>query len=565
METFLQFMRNLGTARIIMIGVGAAISVLFFGLIIGQLQTSPMTVLYSDIEPSDGAQIATRLESEGIPYETSGGGRIISVPRDQVDRLRLVLAGDGLSGGVVGKEIFDQEGSFGRTSFELNVNFVRAVEGELSRTIKYLQSVAEARVHIVMPERRPLMRNAPQPSASIMLRTRGSVGRPQVEAIQSLVASAVPGLSPERVTITDTSGRLLSDGAEDRDLANFSNLEEARLAKERLFRDKIESLISSRVGNGRVRAEVSLDIDMSRTTLSQTSFDPDNQVVLSQTLSEEENSEIDSVGGNVTVGNNLPTAAPPQNAEGSRSSRSEEVTNFENSKTESVTVREPGQIRQLRVAVLIDGIREFDETGLTTSYSDRTEDEIEQFRELVLTAIPFDEDRGDAITVQSMRFADPAPLAEQEQVFNLFGFNKQDVFQLLQVSGLILVAVLVLLTVVRPLVARIVEAIPEAAPPMEPAQIEPQGEHTPAIAGPGGVSAEVMERAAAGDTEAQALVRAARESGALSTERLATDSRIDMAQVEGQIQDSAVKKVSEIVRSSPDDSVAIVRSWLYAE
>jgi len=574
LDNFLQFLRNLGTGRLILIGLVGALTVFFFFAIVGRWQNAPMTVLYTDLDPANASTIAQRLEAENIPYETDAGGRVLKVPRNQVDRLRLTLAGDGLTGGVVGKEIFDQESSFGRTSFELNVNYVRAVEGEIARTIKYLGSVSEARVHIVMPERRPFEREASEPSASILIRTSGAgLGRREAQAIQALVATAVPGLSPERVTISDTSGRLLVDGASEQgEFSSFTSLEEARLAKERMYRNKIEQLLARRVGEGRVRAEVSVQMDMSRTTTNAVTYDPDNQVILSQNVVEEESRETDQVGGQVTTANNLPDAQGLGVSPSNTASKTEEVTNFENSKTETVTIKEPGEITQLRVAVLVDGIREIDEEGNTVGYQERPQAEIDQLRSLVLTAIPFVDDpdtgRSDEVTVTSMRFVDPTPITQAAQDLNLFGLNKQDLIEVVSEGGIIISIILVILLVVRPLVMRLIEAIPDAPAPPDPGQIEDRSgtAETPAIMGPGSpITPDVMAAAAAGDEDAAAAVRYAQQTGALVRDDMRTDAKIDVAQVEGRIQESAIKKVADIIRANPDESIAIVKTWLYAE
>ncbi len=565
MDSFIQLMRNLGTGRLLLISLVGAGVLAFLFIVGGGMRTSPMTALYTDLDPNDAATIAQRLETDGIPYETSAGGRIVRVPQDQVDRLRLLLAGEGLSGGVIGKEIFDRESSFGRTSFELNVNYVRAIEGELARTIKFIRSVSEARVHIVMPERRPFQREGSGPSASILLKTNGGLGQAQAQSIQALVASAVPGLSPDRVTISDTMGRLLVDGAEEGEFASLSSLEEARLSKERQYRTKIEQLLARRVGDGRVRAEVSIDMDMSRTTRSETTFDPDGQVVLSSNLREETATEANEVGGQVTVSNALPDAGGGPAAQGNSSQTTEETTNFENSKTETVTIQEPGEVTQMRVSVLVDGIRTLDADGATTAYQDRDNAEIQQLQQLVESAIPYDTNRGDTVVVQSMRFVDPAPIAAAETAFSMFGLNKQDLVDILSTGGSFVAIILVILLVVRPLVIRVIEAIPDAPPPPDPAQLENNVPETPAITGPQQLTPEIMAAAAGGDETASAMVLAARQQGTLPTEQMGTDARIDVAQVEGRIQESAVKKVANIIKSNPDESVSIVRHWLYAD
>lgn len=566
MDGLAQFLRNLGTGRLILISLVGLGTLVFFFAVVGGIQNAPMTPLYTDLDPADAASIAQRLETDGIPYETAAGGRIVRVPQDQVDRLRLLLAGEGLSGGVIGKEIFDQESGFGRTSFELNVNYVRAVEGELSRTIKFIRSVSEARVHIVMPERRPFQREESQPSASILLKTSGALGQGQAIAIQSLVASAVPGLSPDRVTISDTNGRLLIDGAAEGDFASLSSLEDARLAKERQFREKIEQLLARRVGEGRVRAEVSVDMDMNRTTTSQTTYDPDGQVILSSNLREESSREANEAGGQVTVANNLPDAGGNGNSNDNTSNTTEETTNFENSKVETVTVKEPGDVTQIRVSVLVDGIRTLDETGQTTAYQERSAEEIEQLRTLVESAVPYDQSRNDSIVVQSLRFVDPAPFGETSASFSFFGLNKQDLIDVLTTGGTFVAVILVLLLVVRPLVVRLIEAIPDAPPPIDPAaQLENAATPAPAITGPVQITPEILAAAAGGDTNATALVKAARDAGTLSLDQMGTDTRIDVAQVEGRVQESALKKVADIIKSNPEESVSIVRQWLYAE
>ena len=565
MDSLIQFLRNLGTGRLLLISLVGAGTLAFFFIVIGGLRTSPMTALYTDLDPADAATIAQRLETDGIPYETTAGGRIVRVPQDQVDRLRLLLAGEGLSGGVIGKEIFDQESSFGRTSFELNVNYVRAIEGELSRTIKFIRAVSEARVHIVMPERRPFQRESAGPSASILLKTNGALGQGQALSIQALVASAVPGLSPDRVTISDTMGRLLVDGAAEGDYASLSSLEDARQSKEQQYRSKIEQLLSRRVGDGRVRAEVSVDMDMSRTTKSETTYDPDGQVILSSNVKEQSANEKTDVGGQVSVSNALPDAAGGQNGAGSNSQTTEETTNFENSKTETVTVQEPGKVTQIRVSVLVDGIRTLDDGGNTTAYQDRDTAEITQLQQLVESAIPYLANRGDTVVVQSLRFIDPAPLVAADPGFSLFGLSKADLVDVLSTGGSFVAVILVILLVVRPLVIRVIEAIPDAPPPPDPTQLENNVAETPAIAGPAQVTPDIMAAAAGGDESATALVMAARQQGSLSMDQMGTDTRIDVAQVEGRIQDSAIKKVANIIKTNPDESVSIVRHWLYAD
>ncbi len=567
MDNLIQVIRNLGPVRLITFG-GVIITTIFIFVILGgRLGQGQNAVLFSGLAQQDAASIVQALETEGVPYELDAGGTTIKVPEDQRDRLRLTLAGDGLSGGIIGKEIFDQDSSFGRTSFELNVNLIRATEGELSRTIRSIQSVNEARVHIVMAERRPFQRDASEPSASILVRTLGGgLAARQVQAIQSLVASAVPGLTPDNVTITDTAGRLLSDGNSVTDVGGFSSLEQARLSKEQLYRDKIESLLSRTVGNGNVRAEVSVDMNLNRTTQNQIIYDPDNQVVVSQTANEEtsRDEEANPNDGTATVANNLPDAQAQGGTSVNTTSRTDETTNFENSRTETVTVIEPGEITRLRISVLVN-------SAATITAADGTISNIPvdtaALEELVKTAVPFDEARQDQVTVQALAFAPVPDLTPTDQPFQVLGYSLGQLASVAADVGLVLFALVFLLLVVRPMIMKLVDTIPEALTPPTPPQLEGAAAGgAPAITGPDApVTADLIAAAAAGDEEAAAAVRAAKSSGALTTENFGVESKIDVAQVEGRIQESAVKRVADIIKSNPDESVAIVRSWLYAD
>ena len=570
MDGLIQAFKNFGAARLIAFAGAILATVFVFTLIIGRVGQPPMRVLFSGLAPQDASTIVQSLEAQNVAYELEAGGTIIKVPDDQVDRLRITLAGDGLAGGIVGKEIFDQDSSFGRTSFELNVNLVRAIEGELSRTIRNIQSISEARVHVVLPERRPFQREASEPSASILVRTvGGGLGGRQVQAIQSLVASAVPGLTPDNVTISDTAGRLLSDGASQTQIGSFSSLEEARVNKERLYREKIENMLIRYVGEGNVRAEVSIDINLNRTTRNQVTFDPDGQVVVSQ--NSRENTSRDETSNptpdTATVANNLPDAQQSSNTSVNTTSDLDETTNFENSKTETITVIEPGEIEQLRISVLVNSNALTPPPNADGTPSQAAPVDIAALEELVKTAVPYDEGRDDQLTVQALAFAPVEELAPTEEPFNILGASLNQIISISTNIGMIILGILFLMTIVRPVVMKLIETIP--VPSDEPdatAQLEDQSADTPALFAPDApVTADVVAAAAAGDESAAAVVRAAKNSGSLALENFGVESKIDVAQVEGRIQESAVKRVAEIIKSHPDESVAILRNWLYAD
>src|SRR6516164_2536079 len=186
----------------------------FFGFLIMRVTAPQMTPLFTDLTLEDSTAIVRELERQGVPYELRNDGAIVLAPKDRVPRLRMSLAEGGLpkSGGV-GYEIFDKSDALGATSFVQNINHLRALEGELARTIRSLDRVQAARVHLVLPERPLFARETPEPSASIVVRVRGTLEPQQIRAIRHLVASAVNGLKPQRVSIIDEAGQLLADGA----------------------------------------------------------------------------------------------------------------------------------------------------------------------------------------------------------------------------------------------------------------------------------------------------------------------------------------------------------------
>src|SRR4030081_3010246 len=232
-----------------MVAVTAAL-IGFFGFVIMRVTTPVMTTLFTDLSPEDSAGIVKDLERQAVAFELRNDGAVVLVPKDRVPRLRMKLAEGGLpKGGGVGYEIFDKSDALGTTSFVQNINHLRALEGELSRTIRALDRVQAARVHLVLPERPLFSRETPEASASIVLKVRGRLEPAQVNAIRHLTASAVSGLKPERVSIVDETGRLLADGARGAPNSGDS-ADDRQMAYERRLREQVEGIVSSVVGPG---------------------------------------------------------------------------------------------------------------------------------------------------------------------------------------------------------------------------------------------------------------------------------------------------------------------------
>jgi flagellar M-ring protein FliF len=540
----------MGGARLAIIGSVTAAAILFFTLFVGRMTQGPMALLFGGLDLQDSSQIVTKLEAQKVPYELRGNGTEIMVPEDQALRLRLSLAQDGIpSGGTIGYEIFDKSESLGTTNFVQNLNHLRALEGEIGRTIRSIDGVANARVHLVLPHREAFSRDTQEPSASILLKMRGAnrLEKPQVLAIQNLIAAAVPGLKASRISIVDDKGTLLARSGDDASDANSpTNVSEIRTGIEERLKREVETLLEKSVGNGSVRAEVTADVDFDRITTNQESFDPDGQVVRStQSVAENaSNTDQEANAGSVSVGNNLPEAQGAKGGTKSNSSngRQEETVNYEISKTVRTQVREAGVIKRLSIAVLVDGIRGVKDG--TKTYTPRSKEELDQLASLVRSAIGFDQKRGDSVEVVNMPFASVEDLPPPIEELNLFGLGKQDLFRIAEMLVLGIVALLVLLLVVRPLLSRALAPRAPAVPGSTPQLSDGSGHGNLALAGPVGS-----------------------ELTALSSDvpRNNIEAMIDIARVEGQVKASSLKKIGEIVDKHPEEAVAIVRSWLYQD
>jgi flagellar M-ring protein FliF len=534
LQGLVDFLKGLGASRLMaMVAVTAAL-IGFFAFVIMRVTTPQMTTLFTDLSMEDSSSIIKDLERQGIPFELRNEGSIIMVPKDKVTRLRMKLAEGGLpKGGGVGYEIFDKSDALGTTSFVQNVNHLRALEGELARTIRAIDRIQAARVHLVLPERPLFSRETPEPSASIVVRVRGTLDAAQIRAIRHLVASAVNGLKPQRVSIVDETGQLLADGSS-------SDIEQAvgderRLAFEKRLRKQVEDIVSSVVGQGRARVELSADFDYNKITQTSDRFDPEGRVLRSTQTREESNVSADT-NGQVTVNNELP--GNQQNNTGlpvrDQSKKSEETNNYEISRTTKTEVTEAGRVNRISVAVLVDGMYSKNDKGEMV-YQDRGKEQLDRISALVRSAIGFDQKRGDQVEVVNLRFAEApavAPINEPTGLLGLLQFTKDDVMYIIELGVMMLLGLVVLFMVIRPLVKRIlateeIAALAGAAVPALPEPLQGAGGGAQAIAGPN-----------------------------------ATAHLIDVAQVQGQVHAQSVHRVGELADRNPNETAAIVRQWL---
>lgn len=556
MNGLLQTLRGLGTTRLAMIGGVALAMIAFFAFLTTRISQTSMAVLYSDLDLRDSGTITQKLDSMGIQYQLKGDGAQILVPADQVAKVRMSMAESGLPhGGTVGYEIFDKTDALGTSSLVQNIDALRALEGELARSISSIDLVQSARVHLVLPQRQLFSRERQVPSASIIVKLRGPqrLSKTQVAAIQYLVASAVPGLKPTRVSIVDGEGNLLARGdGDDSASAIASNAEEQRINYENRMARNIEELLERTVGPGKARVDVHADMNFDRITTDSKSFDPDQQVARSTQTTTESSDTSDSGDQPVTVQTNLPNAQTATSSGGGRSktSRSEETTNYEIGETTRSQVSETGTVKRLSVAVLVDGTYTIAADGART-YHPRSPAELQQLTSLVRTAVGYDQKRGDTVDVVNMRFTGPDEVLPAAPV-TYFGFERSDIVKMGEMLVIAVVAVLFILLVVRPLLMRVLENNAAAAAEganLLPGQVAGQG--APALPAPAGLTPALA--AAAGG----ALVASGDASGD------GAEKMIDIGQVEGRVAASSIKKIGEIVEKHPEEAVAIVRSWMY--
>jgi flagellar M-ring protein FliF len=549
-QGFAEFLKTLGVPRLIAMGAVTAGLIAFFAFIMVRVTSPTMTMLFTDLTQEDSAAIVKDLERQGLTFEIRNDGASIYVPKDKVTRLRMKLAEGGMpKGGGVGYEIFDKTDALGATSFVQNINHLRALEGELARTIRAIERVQMARVHLVLPERPLFSREKVEPSASIVLRVRGALETQQVRAIRHLVASAVNGLKPNRVSVVDENGRLLADGAADTMAGGASGTDERQIAFERRMRDQVESIVSSIVGPGRARVQLTAEFDFNRVTQTSDKFDPEGRVVRSSQTREESSQTADGRDGQVTVGNELPGAQRNQNPENAvkndQAKKTEEIVNYEISRVTKTETIEGGRVNRISVAVLVDGTYTKNDKGELV-YAPRAKEEVDRIAALVRSAIGFDQKRGDQVEVVNLRLAETPQniISEPRNWYDFLQFTKDDIMRGIELAVMLLLALIVLLIVVRPMIRRIVGPDKKAA----------------LADGSAGALAAPSASGIMVPSGPNVVINTEPAIAQISTH---TSQMIDIAQVQGQVHAQSVQKVGELAEKNPHETIAIIRSWLH--
>jgi len=444
------FMGQPPARRAMLLGTGAVSMALVLGLA-WWVQRPVYRPLFTNLAQGDAAAIVAALRDDKVPYRLEDGGRAVLVPAERLYELRLSLASRGLpEGGGVGFEIFDRQ-SLGQTDFLQHLNFQRALQGELSRTIAELSGVETARVHLALPERSLFVAQDRRPSASVVvtLAQGRTLAQGQIDGIVHLVAASVEGMVPEAVTVVDAGGRILTA---ERDAPLETGLSaqalEYQQAIERAAEERVQTMLATVVGRDKVTARVSARLDFARAERTEERYDPDGAVVKQSHTTREETTGASQAGGAAGAQSNL-TNDPAAIAagDGPKSSRRDEQQTWEISKIVSRTVAPVGAVQQLSVAVLVDGT--YSEENGQRTFVPRPQEELDRLGELVKSAIGLDETRGDRISVSSAPFQVEA--SEEWSGGGITAGIGHWVPALLTRLLAVAVAVVVLLFVVKPL------------------------------------------------------------------------------------------------------------------
>lgn len=553
MNALLEQLSRFGVGRLIaMFGLtaGAAAALVFFTM---SMNSSGQALLFSGLGPADAAAVSQRLDQANITYELREGGSAVYVDSTQVDEARMrVASGGALSFGSVGYEIFDETDALGTTQFVQNVNAKRALEGELARSINTLSAVSSARVHLVLPERRLFSRESEEPSASVVIAVRGELPANQIATIRNLVATAVPGLQANRITLADDQGRLLASPSDNGDLVG-AMLDDRRSAIENDLEQKVRDVVEGIVGPGAVRVAVTAELTRESSTRTRLEYDPNGQVEVSRRAEEQSSSEPVTSGG-VSVSENTPDAVETGQEGPVLATTESSVTerNYENTREETTTISQAGDLARLAVSVVVDEVASVAEDG-TLTFTPRSAEELEQIRQLVAAAVGFPTD-GDLVResqilqVSSMRFNRPditlgTPAPEG------FSLARLDFMRIAEIVVLFITAMMIIFMVARPLVQGAIGGVTGG---------------TPALAGAGAAGIPGLPTLPDGTTPALLANEDGTPMLSVGDETLG-DDHVDVAQIDGQVKKSSVRKVAALVDQHPDESMSILRTWMHGD
>ena len=412
----------LSPGKQMLIAAVAFLSAVAFAILIFVTNHTDYRPLFTNLTSEDAGEIVKKLKDAKTPYQITADGKGILVPSDKVYELRLTLASEGIpQGGGVGFEIFDRK-NFGMTEFVQKLNYQRALQGELSRTIAQLTGVEQARVHLVIPEKSLFKDNERPATASIVLKMKSNraLRDSEVQGVVHLVSSSIEGMDPEHVTLLDSRGKILSKGgSSDPTTRMTSAMQETARSYEKNIEERLQSLLDPIVGGGKSVARVTASFDFKQVERVEEKFDPESIAVRSEQRTEEKGSSTTSSAGVPGVQTNLGRATPGGGATSGGGSKNDETLNYEVSRSTAKIIEPVGALSKISIAVLVDGKYEApaavkEGQVAKAKYVPRSPDELQKIEALVKSAVGFSTERGDQLTVQNIPFQDTGEAGSSE-------------------------------------------------------------------------------------------------------------------------------------------------------
>jgi flagellar M-ring protein FliF len=528
---------QLGRRRLILMGLTSAgiVAALLVGLSV--VMTPTYRPFVTDATAATAAQILKELEQAGFKPRNSDDGTVISLPEADIARARMSLAEAGLPPpDTTGWALFDKTSVLGMNSFMQQINRLRALEGELARSIKSMDVVEDARVHLVLPERESFSQDKPMATASVIIRTVRGAGleRAQALAIRSLVAAAVPGLAPGRVTVLTSAGQTILAEDDPR-----SEMDDARVGIEDRLRRNIETILGAHVGAENVRVRVTAELETERRVVVEQSYNADQAVPRVVTSTSEDFRSNDTKPGAVDVASNLAAVAAGAEGGGSSESRAKqtEEKQFDIGSVRSEVVKEPGSIKRITVAALVNGV------WLDQTYADRSPAELQQLAALVRSAAGIDEARGDTVTVQSLQFADSPDLLDGAAGMGWGDLLAEQLGTLIRALVGLAVVALILIFGLRPILRHLALARGESETGGLLALDGLGGPMAMAIGGPMAIGGDSLALPALPTGEGE-------------------EEFLSFSSVQGSVMRRYVDDFSRIVENEPEAAVRTIRAWI---
>ncbi len=536
----------MGAARIAMLVVAVVMLIGLISMIAVRGNAPDYGIVYGGLNEQEQAKIAQTLDALNVDYQVRSGG--VYVPKNRIPELRLKIAGEGIVGSsTAGYEIFDSQSSFGTTSLVQNINARRALEGELARTINSLPSVASSRVHLVMPKKKLFSRERIEPTASVTVNIGTRIlNDEQVQSITHMVAASVPGLTPDNVTIIDNRGNMLSSG--NKSQSNLMNMQQkVQRQVETEYEHSIKRMLEKVVGPNKANVKVTAELNFDSIEEESEIFDPEKQVVRSEQRSEDRMNATQTQPNQAAGASaNIPGQEVGGGQAGSNEERqsAEETINYEISKTVRRHVHSGGAIKQLSVAVLVEG-HYSNEDGIQ-KYVAYDENDIAKFETLVKTAIGYDEERGDLVEIIDMPFAQIEEETIEEPLF-----TKDDYFMIAEYALIAIAIFLLIFMIIKPILKATLPKNNEVGSAMSGETAASGAAATVGGSGAPAINIQGMETAPDGTPV-----------NLPTNEIVDSDSMIDLESVEGQVRESSIKKVVKIITENPEESTNVIRGWL---